>query len=369
MKKCRIKELLLMLPLVIAYILTKYAQYNPDWTEQISSLRVYPILSTIVGFLPSKFSFSLAELIVIIVLIISVIYIIFNLHKFLVSKGSRRAIVCRGIMLFAIIFSSIYFLFTILCGLNYYRYTFTTYINYDIEEVNVDELEYLCFSLANELVSVRAELDGNIYVLDPKDFEFYANESVMNMQSLSGKYPVLYRNFYSAPKPIYMSKIMSYSGITGMFFPFTTEANVNVDVPFFSIPATMVHELAHQCGFMREDEANFIAYLGCKESDNMLVQYSGLYLAFSYSINELKKIDENLADKVLDSLSTEVLEDMAYSREYWSQHRGIISSVSSSINNTYLKANNQNDGVYSYNRMVQLLLAEQRVKLEENSTR
>ena len=58
---------------------------------------------------------------------------------------------------------------------------------------------------------------------------------------------------------------MSYANIGGMFFPFTMESNINVDNPFFVVPWTMAHELAHQCGFMREDEANFIAYLACKE--------------------------------------------------------------------------------------------------------
>ena len=59
---------------------------------------------------------------------------------------------------------------------------------------------------------------------------------------------------------------MSYADIAGMYFPFTVESNINADGPFFTIPATMGHEMAHQCGFMREDEANFIGYLACKDA-------------------------------------------------------------------------------------------------------
>jgi len=57
---------------------------------------------------------------------------------------------------------------------------------------------------------------------------------------------------------------MSYLGIGGVYFPFTGEANVNISMPHTSIPFTACHEMAHQIGFAREDEANFIAYIACK---------------------------------------------------------------------------------------------------------
>ena len=70
------------------------------------------------------------------------------------------------------------------------------------------------------------------------------------------------------------SELMSYADIAGMYFPFTVESNINTDGPFFTIPATMGHEMAHQCGFMREDEANFIGYLACRKSDSPEFRYS-----------------------------------------------------------------------------------------------
>ncbi|MEI3307330.1 MAG: DUF3810 family protein [Eggerthella lenta] len=44
--------------------------------------------------------------------------------------------------------------------------------------------------------------------------------------------------------------------------------------------------------------------------------------------------------------------------------RGPGQDVSNAANDTYLKANNQSDGMRSYGRMVDLLLAEQRAEGE-----
>jgi len=133
------------------------------------------------------------------------------------------------------------------------------------------------------------------------------------------------------------------------------------------IPAAMTHELAHQCGFMQEDEAGFISYLACTQQDDPMILYSGLFLAFDHSISALEKVDPAKALAIKSGLSQTVQLDMAQNEQYWSQYEGIISNVSTSLNDAYLKANNQTDGVYSYNKMVNLLLAEQRYKLSKTS--
>ena len=118
------------------------------------------------------------------------------------------------------------------------------------------------------------------------------------MRKLAERYPALERPLYSPPKPVLASKLMSYANIGGMFFPFTMESNINVDNPFSTVPWTMAHELAHQCGFMREDEANFIAYLACKESDDALMRYSGLLLAYDNATAALRKADPEAATQI-----------------------------------------------------------------------
>ena len=132
-------------------------------------------------------------------------------------------------------------------------------------------------------------------------------------------------------------------------------------IPDYSIPSTMLHELAHLRGFMREDEANFIAYLAGMESDHPEIQYSSTMLALIISGNALYDEDTSLYFEIRDQYSKEIVNDIRANARYWQQYEDtVISTMSNKINDTYLKANDQSDGVKSYGRMVDLLLAKYR---------
>lgn len=151
---------------------------------------------------------------------------------------------------------------------------------------------------------------------------------------------------------------MSYTGITGIYIPYTGEANVNINSTDFMLPSTVAHEMAHQRGFAREDEANYIAYLTCSMHPDRDFQYSGVMLALIYSMNALAENDIE-AYKVLRSKYSEgVKNDLRYDAEFWAKYEGKTQEISNNVNNTYLKSNGQKDGVQSYGRMVDLLIAE-----------
>nr|WP_320024779.1 DUF3810 domain-containing protein [uncultured Acetobacterium sp.] len=352
----------------MAYILNKYAQNHPDWAEQYSR-SVYPVLSNAVGFLPSFVKISVGEWLVVLALLFLLLYIVYYVHKVIISKGTRWMEVYQGVIGIVAMVSMTYFCFTVLGGLNYHRDSFLSYTEYHEEKYSVDELANLCQSLADDMGLVRAELGDNMDLLvqAPDDFDYYAQHAVLSLQMLSKQYPVLERSLYSIPKPVVVSKLMSRAGIEGIFFPFTLESNINVDMPDFMLPAAMTHELAHQCGFMQEDEAGFISYLACTQQDEPMLRYSGLFLAFDYSISALENVDPDKALEIKSSLSQQVQHDRMQSDQYWNKYDGIISNVSTHVNDVYLKANNQTDGVSSYNKMVTLLLAEQRYKLSRTS--
>ncbi|MEQ5999432.1 DUF3810 domain-containing protein [Bacillus amyloliquefaciens] len=344
---------------VIAYILTKYAQNHQDWAEKYSR-SVYPLLSKIVGLVPSWVTFSVSEWLVVLVVLLFLFYIVYYVRKVIMSKGVRRMVVYRGALGIVTICSVIYFCYTILGGINYHRYSFLSHTEYKEENYSKEELVKLSKSLAVEMELAREKLaDTDLLAHVPEVFDYYAQHAVFSMQMLSKKYPVL-EHSYSTPKLVVMSKLMSHAGIHGIFVPFTYESNINVNVPVFLVPATMAHELAHQSGFMHEDEANFIAYLACKQQDDPMILYSGLFLAFDYSISELKKVDPDKASDIMSSLSKAVRHDIEQNEQYRDKYEGVISSISRNVNDVYLKANNQTDGLNSYSDMVNLLLAEQR---------
>ncbi|WP_265459603.1 DUF3810 domain-containing protein [Enterococcus sp. HY326] len=358
MKKFLLKRWLWLIPGILAFLLTQYAKANPVWTEQVYSLTIYPKLTTVVGFLPSLISFSLTEWVVVLFIIFVVALLIFYIRKIIKGQSHRGWLAYKALATGFGIFSVVYFVFTALCGLNYYRQTFTYYTGYTLGETDETQLQQLCLDLAEELDTVRALLPEDIYT--SQDFEAYAELSVTAIAKLAETYPVLERSLYSKPKPVLLSDVMSQAGISGVFFPFTMESNINKQVPFYMIPSTMAHELAHQSGFMREDEANFIAYLASQKVDDPLMNYSGLSLAFNHAISALNRVDAEQATFIRENLSEKVQEDRAYYAAYLSDYRGLFYHFSTKVNDTYLKANNQSDGVASYGRMVELMLAERR---------
>lgn len=391
----RLKRLWLLAPGVAALLLTWAAQANHELTETWFSRGVYPWLSSAWGFLPSLVPWSVAQWVVVAALAFCLGWLVFYATALVRGRGKRRFVLWRAASTMLAVISVGYCVFALMCGLNYYRLTFAEVAGFDLRESTTEELASLCESLATHMNEERAAVaetvdgndtagvlgeaastpddsgsenaDGNELATEPDKyaashggFEAYAEGAVANMEALAETYPALSRPLYSRPKPVLFSKLMSYADIAGMYFPFTVESNINVDGPFFTIPATMGHELAHQCGFMREDEANFIGYLACKESGDPLTRYSGYSLAYDYALSALIGADRNAAVAVNDTLSEAVQADRAARAAYLKQFEGPVAEASNAANNAYLKANQQQDGTRSYGRMVDLLLAEAR---------
>ena len=354
------KRIFLLLLVPISFLLILLAKHSTFFAEYIFALRIYKWISQIVSLIIGILPFSLAEILFIslpIVILVAMVRFIIGMVK---DKGNRGIRVLKGILNVLCVFSVLLFTFVITGGINYYRYTFSHYSNLEIRDSSVLELLELTESLAIQANEIRSNVpqtdEEGVFQLSVSTSELgkLANQA---FDELSKDYPVL-GGSYGAPKPILLSPLMSHTETTGIFIPFTMEANVNVAVPHYTIPATMLHEMAHLRGFMREDEANFIAYMASMKSDNIEIQYSGIMMALVYAGNALYDQDPTLYFQVRNQYSEEVRKDVRASAAYWSQFRDtVISTVSNKMNDTYLKANNQADGVQSYGRMVDLLIA------------
>ncbi len=163
---------------------------------------------------------------------------------------------------------------------------------------------------------------------------------------------------YGPPKPVLLSRLMSHSNIIGIYSCLTGEANIDIDIPEIAIASTAMHEMAHQRGFAREDEANYIAYKTCMAHPDVDFKYSGSVMALQYSMNALYDDNPDRYFEIASNYSPGYLRDLEAQREYWKQFQGITKEVADKMNDTYLKLNGQEDGVKSYGRMIDLLLAE-----------
>lgn len=353
--------LLFPIALLISYVMS----LNPSWAEWYA-LNIYPVFSGAINTVSGKVSVSVAEIVVIVFFSLILLYTVCTLLRVIAASGKRLSSLLNYVLNIAAIASIIFFIFTFLCGINYHRKTFSEVCGLEITESSSNDLSKLCSGLADEVIKLRSEIpsDENGVAKTEDTFSELSEKCREAYDLMEAEYPTLVSG-YSAAKPVYFSSMMSYSGIIGVFFPFTYEANVDTDVPVYTQPAAICHELTHLRGYMREDEANFIAYLVCKKSGDKFVEYSGYMLAFSCSLNKLYSADRTAYLYIVGRLGDDVLCDLRYEKKYWTEHEGVIESISDKINDGYLKINNQQDGVESYGRMVDLLIAEMKASETE----
>jgi len=379
--------LLLMIPLGIC--LNQWAKSNAEVAEKVFATGIYKWLSQGMSLLTGWIPFSLMEFIIIVGPIILLALIIRQIvrvakvkkpacvrsenHRDIMevqSIGEQRFMLLMTMLqnmlcLIAVIF----FGYVLLCGVNYHRYPVAYHLGLTVEDSTVEELEGLYAELVDKAVELRAQLDSEnengVYVLPYSEKEL-GREAKKAYEALSKEYPV-FGGLYPVPKHVLFSRIMSWTEITGVFTPWTMEANVNIDISPYSIGSTMCHELAHLRGFMREDEANYISYRTCMASDSLDLQYSGTMLALIHTGNALYGQNAEKYFALYQAhMSPAVSRDLVANNEYWDQFEEpvvgdtTVGEIVDKVNDAYLKANDQTDGTKSYGRVVDLLLAEYR---------
>ena len=155
---------------------------------------------------------------------------------------------------------------------------------------------------------------------------------------------------------------MSMTDLAGIYFAFTVEANYNRDMTEYNFPFTMSHELSHVKGVLRENEANFIAYLNCMNAKDADIRYSGALLGWIYCGNELYKRDTERWREIALTLCEEANYDLTENTAFWDRYRGKVADAAQNFNDSYLKAQGQADGKESYNRVVDLIVSYEKSK-------
>ncbi|MDD4569277.1 MAG: DUF3810 domain-containing protein [Tepidanaerobacteraceae bacterium] len=347
--------------LLIGILIFLVSGYYPQITENIYSTFIYKILGQSISKITGIFPFSIAEVIILFSVISITAYTLRSAFYFIKTKKIREL---KKLFLNILTAAGIiYFSFQLLWGLNYNRVRLDEILSLDARAPTQEELIGLCEDLIVRTNKLRVDLNQNANnVMElPYEKAQALRIAYKGFENASLYYPRL-DGKYGQPKGIILSEPMCYTGISGFFFPFTGEANVNMATPDPFFPCTITHEMAHQRGFAREDEANFIAYIACINHPDIYFQYSGTLSALSYSMRALKKVSDSKYNELLTAYSEGVARDIKFNNDFWSQYSGPIEKASNKINDTYLKTQNQKTGVKSYGAMVDLLIAEYRRK-------
>ena len=357
------KKHLLYLAIGAVVILLNTIAWRSTAFCDIYIANIFPIWVNTYGRITGIFPFSVGEIMLGLAVVLSAFALCAWIGLF--WKGLRKMI--KGFYRFyAWTFIIVCLIMTLNCFILYHATTFsetyfgkTTSSDYTIEELI--EVRNLVVEKCNELAQTMAR-DEEGMILYEGDMK---GNAIYSMEKLGETYDRL-SGYYPNPKPLYTSDFFCQQYMCGYYFPFSMEANYNNVMYIMNLPSTLCHELAHLKGYIFEDEASFISFLACTQSEDLVFQYSG-YLSVLYYL------DNDFYDAVgrnwelyaaQPAISAQVHQDNIFlSAEEWDRINGkalidteIVEEISDVVVDTSLKVNGVSGGMISYNRVVELLL-------------
>ena len=355
-----------------AGILMVCARQVPGFAEWYA-VHIYQKLTAVTGRVTGLAPFSVVEIglyVLLILLPVTGVGAVVKSVRF--GQGGENALCwASGLFLTA---SALLFLYAANCGVNYQRESFSEKTGLAAKQYTAEDLKQVCLWLTEEVNALAGQVErggsGGMILAAPAEekndaaaaeyeempLQVLGDTAVQAMTDLAEEYPDM-KGYYPHPKPVCVSEILSYQNLSGVYSPFTIEANYNADMVDYNIPFTLCHELSHLRGFMQEEEANFIAFLACIGSDNRDFEYSGYLTGWVYCMNALRRADAEEWQQVREWLDEAAEADLRENSRFWEYYDGAVAEVSDKVNDTYLKANGQSEGVQSYGRMVDLIIA------------
>lgn len=307
------------------------------------------------GKLCSAVDVSVAEIIYAVLIVFGVVYIA-RAIVLLICRGNRLRRLWLTVETAAAVGLAIYAGFSLLWGVYYYGESFSEDIGIETRPISVEELYTVTAWFAenaNKYSEAVPRDENGVFSVDRQEILEKA-ESLYG--EVSGKFSYL-EGPALRPKGFVCSKILSYINFTGFFFPFTGEANVNMDSPVCMLPSTVAHEIAHQRGVATEQEANFAAVLSSMENGDEVYCYSASLLAYIHLGNALYSADYEKWEQVYFSLSDKVLADFEDNSLYWDRFETPAAEVSESVYTGFLQSHGQQLGMKSYGACIDLLVA------------
>ena len=332
-----------------------FSQFTP-WVENFYSLSFYKYFSIFLRKLFGWIPFSLGDCLY----AVAAIYILFKLVKlirFAFGKNKYERLKARAGIKFLKFFNIaavIYIVFNLFWGINYNREGIASQIGLNIEDYGIAELKNINLVLLQKVNETKKEIiDQKLTLIEVNPL---FNKSINAYERLAIKYPFLKYSGASVKKSLW-SKTGNYLGFTGYYNPFTGEAQVNTSVPFFSTPYTSCHEIAHQLGYAKEMEANFVGYLACKESKDPLFTYSAYLDLFRYANRNLYYFDSTAAFQLQEGLSAPVKEDLMEWRRFYLKYKNPVEPYTRKLYAIFLRSNQQPQGMLSYDEVTGFLIA------------
>lgn len=334
---------------IVLFFLVKTAQFFPVFIESFYSNGLYPWISMFFRFLFGWIPISIGDVLYVFVIVLVFIKIV-NVFLLINKKKYTVEIFFKKLINISLFLISAYTFFYLFWGLNYYRQPLDVQLKLPIADTSKKHLV--------ELTSKLLILTNQWKPKQSISFDFYnvKTEATKGYNRLSLEYPFLK---YKSPaiKASLFGVLGNYMGYSGYFNPFSAEAQVNTSVPNFIIPFVTCHEVAHQLGYAKENEASFIGFLAAKNNNDSLLRYSTYVQMFLYANGEFRRSDSSLFRKNFEALAEPVKKDIKIYKDFLKKYESPIDQFVTAFYEKYLHLNQQPEGYRSYNKVILWLLA------------
>lgn len=334
-------------------LIIKFFSINAGNVEQYYSTGIYPgfaaMLRLIFGWIP----FSIGDILYGIIFF-WLLYLLVKLIRRAVRKDFSRQTFGKTILNMLIVFLAVYIVFYSFWGINYNRKGIASQLGIKNKAYTVEELKTIDSLLLIKANASKTQLLANDRMLTGNAAIFKL--SVEAYHAVDSQYKFL--NYY----PVSVKKSLwgwlgNYVGFLGYYNPFTGEGQVNTTVPKFLLPYVCCHEIAHQVGYAKENEANFVGYLAAAASRDEAFHYSVYLDLFLYANRNLYFTDSVAAKSLSGQLLPSVRKDLFEWRRFNERHVNPVEPVIRWAYGKYLESNEQPSGLLSYDEVTGLLIA------------
>ncbi len=312
--------------------------------ERIYANGVYPIFRMFWDFLFGWIPIPLIYLLLIIVLV----SLFFQLRKIINNQAHWASVAKWGIKVISLSLVAFYWCW----GFHYKRVK--AWDGLQIPRVEIDSMmirdEYL--RVSDSLISLRNLLTEDDVSRYP-DRKLLANLSA----ELKGDFEAMGIRVYGRPnvRMIYPRGVLLHISTAGVYLPWVSEGHVDAGLHPIVVPFTAIHELAHAYGQTDEDMCNFWALISGLNHADPFVRYSSYFSYWRYiraALFQHRTLFDQTARNVPDSIAKDYKAIIAYAERY----PDILPKLRDLFYDTYLKSHGVQDGLASYNKMVQRAL-------------
>ena len=320
----------------ITFIITLLLRQQPEVAEKCYAQGIYPYIASILSTLSSLFPFSLDDIFYTVLILTPAVLFIRILTKRIKWKAAGKFLLN--------ILASVYILFYLLWGFNYFRSPLPERLGIKDREPDTEEFVQFIRQYVAELNQLHCDFD----TINKAETNRIIEETYQKLAPvLQFEYPMGKR----PDKKITFSSFYAKSGITGYFGPFFNEVHVNKKILPIEYPFVLAHEKAHQLGVTSEAEANFYSWLVCTHSSSQQIRYSAkLFISFHF-FRQARGLEDY--KNLVAEISPEVQADIDRISEHWKKLRNAtMDKTASKLNDAYLKHNNIKSGIKDYTGVV-----------------